>query len=110
MAGDVYGFIKIEKRRTKRGIYTAAAGIASIICMIVLLAASFFSDGGLGLWAGFTGYISLGAALGGLWSAVRLKKDASAYGKMINASFYISLAAVIFDLAVFAAGCVVLVL
>ena len=36
MARNIYSFIKIEKRQTKRGIYASAFGIASLICMAVL--------------------------------------------------------------------------
>lgn len=41
MAHNIYSFIKIEKRQTKRGIYAAAFGIVSLICMAVLTIASF---------------------------------------------------------------------
>ena len=37
MARNIYSFIKIEKRQTKRGIYASAFGIASLICMAGLV-------------------------------------------------------------------------
>mgnify|MGYP000408784396 CR=1 FL=1 len=47
MARNIYSFIKIEKRQTKRGIYASAFGIASLICMAVLTIASFVKAGNL---------------------------------------------------------------
>ena len=58
MAHNVYSFMKIEKRQTKRGLYAAAFGIASLICMAVLTIASFVKAGNLPAAAGGIGYLS----------------------------------------------------
>ena len=58
MARNIYSFIKIEKRQTKRGIYASAFGIASLICMAVLTIASFVKAGNL-LLVGQTPYSAL---------------------------------------------------
>ena len=80
MARNIYSFIKIEKRQTKRGIYASAFGIASLICMAVLTIASFVKAGNLPAFVGGIGYLSFLAAVFGLWLSVQLRKDNEAYG------------------------------
>ena len=75
MARNIYSFIKIEKRQTKRGIYASAFGIASLICMAVLTIASFVKAGNLPAFVGGIGYLSFLAAVFGLWLSVQLRKD-----------------------------------
>lgn len=74
MARNIYSFIKIEKRQTKRGIYASAFGIASLICMAVLTIASFVKAGNLPAFVGGIGYLSFLAAVFGLWLSVQLRK------------------------------------
>ena len=75
MARNIYSFIKIEKRQTKRGIYASAFGIASLICMAVLTIASFVKAGNLPAFVGGIGYLSLLAAVFGcLFSSARITK------------------------------------
>ena len=77
MARNIYSFIKIEKRQTKRGIYASAFGIASLICMAVLTIASFVKAGNLPAFVGGIGYLSLLAAVldsGCLFSSARITK------------------------------------
>ena len=80
MAHNIYSFIKIEKRQTKRGIYAAAFGIVSLICMAVLTIASFIKEGDLPAAVGGIGYLSFLAAIFGLWLSVQLRKDNEASG------------------------------
>ena len=89
MARNIYSFIKIEKRQTKRGIYASAFGIASLICMAVLTIASFVKAGNLPAFVGGIGYLSFLAAVFGLWLSVQLRKDNEAYGTMVHGAFYI---------------------
>ena len=84
MAHNIYSFIKIEKRQTKRGIYAAAFGIVSLICMAVLTIASFIKEGDLPAAVGGIGYLSFLAAIFGLWLSVQLRKDNEAYGPMVQ--------------------------
>lgn len=77
MAHNIYSFIKIEKRQTKRGIYAAAFGIVSLICMAVLTIASFIKEGDLPAAVGGIGYLSFLAAIlasGCLFSFARIMK------------------------------------
>ena len=94
MARNIYSFIKIEKRQTKRGIYASAFGIASLICMAVLTIASFVKAGNLPAFVGGIGYLSFLAAVFGLWLSVQLRKDNEAYGTMVHGAFYINLTSV----------------
>lgn len=94
MARNIYSFIKIEKRQTKRGIYASAFGIASLICMAVLTIASFVKAGNLPAFVGGIGYLSFLSAVFGLWLSVQLRKDNEAYGTMVHGAFYINLASV----------------
>ena len=99
MARNIYSFIKIEKRQTKRGIYASAFGIASLICMAVLPA-----------FVGGIGYLSFLAAAFGLWLSVQLRKDNEAYGTMVHGAFYINLASVMIHGLIFLAGCLSIIM
>lgn len=110
MAHNVYSFMKIEKRQTKRGLYAAAFGIASLICMAVLTIASFVKAGNLPAAAGGIGYLSFLAAAFGLWLSVQLRKDNEAYGPMVHGAFYVNLAAVIVHGLIFLIGCLSIIM
>ena len=97
MARNIYSFIKIEKRQTKRGIYASAFGIASLICMAVLTIASFVKAGNLPAFVGGIGYLSLLAAVFGLWLSV-------------HGAFYINLASVMIHGLIFLAGCLSIIM
>ena len=101
MARNIYSFIKIEKRQTKRGIYASAFGIASLICMAVLTIASFVKAGNLPAFL---------AAVFGLWLSVQLRKDNEAYGTMVHGAFYINLASVMIHGLIFLAGCLSIIM
>ena len=101
MAHNIYSFIKIEKRQTKRGIYAAAFGIVSLICMAVLTIASFIKEGDLPAAVGGIGYLSFLAAIFGLWLSVQLRKDNEAY---------VNLAAVIVHGFIFFVGCLSIIM
>lgn len=105
MARNIYSFVKIEKRQTRRGIYAAAAGIGSILCLLILMAASFIKKGELPAAVGGIGYLSFLVAAAGLWVSVQLRKDTEAYGKMVHGAFYVDLAAVIVHGLIFFIGC-----
>ena len=105
MARNIYSFIKIEKRQTKRGIYASAFGIASLICMAVLTIASFVKAGNLPAFVGGIGYLSFG-----LWLSVQLRKDNEAYGTMVHGAFYINLASVVIHGLIFLAGCLSIIM
>jgi len=107
---NIYSFIKIEKRQTKRGIYASAFGIASLICMAVLTIASFVKAGNLPAFVGGIGYLSLLAAVFGLWLSVQLRKDNEAYGTMVHGAFYINLASVMIHGLIFLAGCLSIIM
>ena len=110
MARNIYSFIKIEKRQTKRGIYASAFGIASLICMAVLTIASFVKAGNLPAFVGGIGYLSFLAAVFGLWLSVQLRKDNEAYGTMVHGAFYINLASVVIHGLIFLAGCLSIIM
>ncbi len=110
MAHNIYSFIKIEKRQTKRGIYAAAFGIASLICMAVLTVASFVREGNLPAAVGGIGYLSFLAAIFGLRLSVQLRKDNEAYGPMVHGAFYVNLAAVIVHGFIFLVGCLSIIM
>jgi len=110
MAHNIYSFIKIEKRQTKRGIYAAAFGIVSLICMAVLTIASFVREGNLPAAVGGIGYLSFLAAIFGLWLSVQLRKDSEAYGPMVHSAFYVNLAAVIVHGFIFLVGCLTIIM
>ena len=110
MAHNIYSFIKIEKRKTKRGIYAAAFGIVSLICMAVLTIASFIKEGDLPAAVGGIGYLSFLAAIFGLWLSVQLRKDNEAYGPMVQGAFYVNLAAVIVHGFIFLVGCLSIIM
>ncbi len=110
MAHNIYSFIKIEKRQTKRGLYAAALGAAALICLIVLTIASFIRGGNLPAAAGGIGYLSFLAAAFGLWMSVQLRKDNEAYGPMVHGAFYVNLAAVIVHGFVFLVGCLTIIM
>ena len=94
MARNIYSFIKIEKRQTKRGIYASAFGIASLICMADRKSTR----------------LSLLAAVFGLWLSVQLRKDNEAYGTMVHGAFYINLASVMIHGLIFLAGCLSIIM
>ena len=110
MARNIYSFIKIEKRQTKRGIYASAFGIVSLICMAVLTIASFVKAGNLPAFVGGIGYLSFIAAAFGLWLSVQLRKDNEAYGTMVHGAFYINLASVVIHGLIFFAGCLSIIM
>ena len=110
MAHNIYSFIKIEKRQTKRGIYAAAFGIVSLICMAVLTIASFIKEGDLPAAVGGIGYLSFLAAIFGLWLSVQLRKDNEAYGPMVQGAFYVNLAAFIVHGFIFFVGCLSIIM
>lgn len=110
MPRNIYSFIKIEKKQTRRGIYAAAAGIGSIFCLVALVTASFIKKGDLPAFAGGIGYISFLAAAAGLWVSIQLRKDTEAYGKMVHGAFYVDLAAVIVHVVIFLFGCISIIM
>ena len=110
MAHNIYSFIKIEKRQTKRGMYAAGMGIASILCMLILTIASFAKGGSLPAAAGGIGYLSLIVAALGLWMAVGLRKDNEAYGPMVRGAFYVDLVAVVIHGVIFLVGCLSIIM
>lgn len=110
MAHNIYSFIKIEKRQTKRGIYAAAFGVISLICMAMLTVASFVKEGNLPAAVGGIGYLSFLAAIFGLWLSVQLRKDNEAYGPMVHGAFYVNLAAVIVHGFIFLVGCLSIIM
>lgn len=110
MAHNIYSFVKIERRQTKRGMYAAGMGIASILCMVVLTIASFVRGGNLPAAAGGIGYLSFIVAAFGLWMAVGLRKDNEAYGPMVRGAFYVDLAAVILHAVIFLVGCMTIII
>ena len=101
MARNIYSFIKIEKRQTKRGIYASAFGIASLICMAVLTIASFVKAGNLPAFVGGIGYLSFLAAVFGLWLSVQLRE---------HGAFYINLTSVMIHGLIFLAGCLSIIM
>ncbi|MGN0203823.1 MAG: DUF6142 family protein [Coprococcus sp.] len=110
MPRNIYSFVKIEKKQTRRGIYATAAGIGAMLCLFALMTASFIKKGNLPAFAGGIGYISFLVAAAGLWVSVQLRKDTEAYGKMVHGAFYVDLAAVIVHVLIFLIGCVSIVM
>lgn len=110
MAHNIYSFIKIEKRQTKRGVYATAFGVISLICMAVLTVASFVKEGNLPAAVGGIGYLSFLMAIFGLWLSVQLRKDNEAYGPMVNGAFYVNLASVIVHGFIFLVGCLSIIM
>lgn len=110
MARNIYSFVKIEKRQTRRGIYATAAGAASMVCLLVLIAVSFVKGGALPAAAAIPGYLSFLTAIISLWVSVQLRKDTEAYGRMVHGAFYVNLAAVIAHGVIVLLGCMAILM
>ncbi len=110
MARNIYSFVKIEKRQTRRGIYAAAAGAASMICLALMLMISSVKGGQLPPVAGAIGYLSFLTAIAGLIVSIHLRKDTEAYGKMVHGAFYVNVIAVALHGLIFVLGCLAIII
>lgn len=110
MARNIYSFIKIEKRQTRKGIYAAATGAASMVCLAVLLMASSVKGGQLPPAVGAVGYLSFLAAAAGLVASIRLRKDTEAYGKMVHGALYVNIIAIALHVFIFVLGCMSIII
>lgn len=108
MARNIYSFIKIEKRQTKRGIYASAFG-----CVFDLHGRSYnciFVKPAIFRHLSAERIPSFLAAVFGLWLSVQLRKDNEAYGTMVHGAFYINLASVMIHGLIFLAGCLSIIM
>lgn len=105
MPRDVYSFIKVRKEETDRGIICAAMGIATFLCLIMLIAVSFAGGGNLPPLAGAIGYLSMTVSLASFYMAYRLRNDSEAYGRMVGSCIYVCLVSAAAHVAVFLIGC-----
>lgn len=105
MARDIYSFVKVHKDQTNRGIYCTIAGIATIVCLSILIAMSFAGGGTLPLAAGAVGYLSLVISLWALHDSYHLRNDPEAYGSMVESAFYVCLVSALYHAVVFLVGC-----
>ncbi len=104
MAKNIYSFIKIERKQTRMGLYASAAGIASILCLLILLIASSARGGELPGYVSVIGYLSFIVAGLALYFSVKLWEDTDAYGPMVHTAVYVNLAAVAVHGLVFLIG------
>ncbi len=110
MARNIYSFIKIERKQTRMGLYASAAGIISMICLLVLVAVSSALDGKLPPYASGIGYLSFILAGFALYLSVNLWQDTDAYGPMVHTAIYVNIAAVALHGLVFLIGCFALLM
>jgi len=104
MAREIYSYTKIEKNRTKKGIYASIIGGMSILMLLILIIISFFSQGSLSIYVTSLGYVSFTAGIIGYVMAERIKKNDDIYGKFIKAGVNINAIAIVLHLIVILIG------
>ena len=105
MSRDIYSFVKIQKDETERGIIYSAMGVASVICLVILIAVSFAGGGNLPAFSGGIAYLSFIISLVALYLSYHLRNDKEAYGPMIGSCLYVNVVAAALHLVVFLVGC-----
>ncbi len=109
MARNIYGFMKVEHKQTRRGIYLAVIGGATIACLVIMLLVSFFLGGTLPPAAGALGYLSFFIAIVVMKLSLDLRADDEAYGPMVHSACYVTIAAVVVHAMIFLIGCMSLI-
>ena len=105
MARNVFSFVKTTRKQTRLGRIASGIGLASIVCMAVLLIISFVRGGDVARFVPTIGYISFLAALIALFISLKLQENTEVFGSMVLASLYISGAAVALHVLIFLVGC-----
>ena len=105
MARSVFSFVKTHRKQTRLGRIASGIGLASIICMALLLIVSFVRGGNVARFVPTIGYMSFFAALISLFISLKLQENTEVYGSMVLASLYISVAAVGLHVLIFMVGC-----
>lgn len=104
MAREIYSYTKIQKNRTKKGIYASVIGGVSILVLMILIIIAFVRQGDLSIYITSFGYVSFIASIIGYIMAGRVKNDDDIYGKFIQAGVNINLIAIALHLVVILIG------
>jgi hypothetical protein len=107
MARNIFSFVKTPRKRTSLGRISSGIGLASILCLVILLLVSFVRGGEIVRFVPTIGYISFFAAIVSLFISLKLHENTEVYGSMVLASLYISGAAVGLHALIFLIGCFV---
>ena len=107
MINNIFSFVKIERKQTKLGRVSSWIAIASLLCLLVLLIVSFARGGDVARFVPTIGYLSFLASLISLYISLKLQENTEVYGGMVQASLYLSTAAVGAHALIFLIGCFV---
>lgn len=107
MSNNIFSFVKIERKQTRMGRVSSGIAIASLVCLVLLLIVSFVRGGEVARFVPALGYLSFLASLIALYISLKLQENAEVYGGMVQASLYLSGAAVGAHALIFLIGCFV---